>query len=149
MENRKIIFRIKDLNHAIVRYSYENGVKRETLPTPAQMQIIHYICSKKGSKVYQRDIGLALNLRRATLSEILKTMERNQLISRIPDKTDTRIKEIILSENTKEKFNAVKQNLDKTEKTLLKDIDQKDLETFLKVISKMQENLKNERMDIC
>ncbi len=149
MENKKVIFQIKDLNHTIMRYSYENGVKKETLPTPAQMQIIHYICSKKGNKVYQRDIGFALNLRRATLSEILKTMERNKLISRVPDKTDTRIKQIILSENTKEKFNAVKQTLDETEKALLKNINKKDLEIFLKVISQMQENLKEERMDIC
>ena len=149
MENKKVIFQIKDLNHTIMRYSYENGVKKETLPTPAQMQIIHYICSKKGNKVYQRDIGLALNLRRATLSEILKTMERNKLISRVPDKTDTRIKQIILSENTKEKFNAAKQTLDETEKALLKNINKKDLEIFLKVISQMQENLKEERMDIC
>ena len=105
--------------------------------------------AKKENKVYQRDIGFALNLRRATLSEILKTMERNKLISRVPDKTDTRIKQIILSENTKEKFNAVKQTLDETEKALLKNINKKDLEIFLKVISQMQENLKEERMDIC
>ena len=41
MENKKVIFQIKDLNHTIMRYSCENGVKKETLPTPAQMQIIH------------------------------------------------------------------------------------------------------------
>ena len=39
--------------------------------------------------------------------------------------------------------------LDETEKALLKNINKKDLEIFLKVISQMQENLKEERMDIC
>ena len=149
MENKKAIYQIKDLNHSIMRYCCEIGASKENMPTPAQMQILHYIGSKKDKKVYQRDIALALGLRRATLSEILKTMERNKLISRVPDKTDTRIKQIILSENTKEKFNAVKQTLDETEKALLKNINKKDLEIFLKVISQMQENLKEERMDIC
>ena len=96
----------------------------------------------------KRDIALALGLRRATLSEILKTMERNKLISRIPDKTDTRIKEIIISENAKQKFSDVKSTLNKAEKTIIKNIKPKDLETFFLVIKKMEENLKNERMKI-
>ena len=33
------------------------------------MQILHYIISRQKEKVYQKDIGIALNLRRATLSE--------------------------------------------------------------------------------
>lgn len=148
MENKKAIYQIKDLNHSIMRYCCEIGASKENMPTPAQMQILHYISSKKDKKVYQRDIALALGLRRATLSEILKTMERNKLISRIPDKTDTRIKEIIISENAKQKFSDVKSTLNKAEKTIIKNIKPKDLETFFLVIKKMEENLKNERMKI-
>ena len=148
MENKKAIYQIKDLNHSIMRYCCEIGASKENMPTPAQMQILHYIGSKKDKKVYQRDIALALGLRRATLSEILKTMERNKLISRIPDKTDTRIKEIIISENAKQKFSDVKSTLNKAEKTIIKNIKPKDLETFFLVIKKMEENLKNERMKI-
>ena len=148
MENKKAIYQIKDLNHSIMRYCCEIGASKENMPTPAQMQILHYISSKKDKKVYQRDIALALGLRRATLSEILKTMERNKLISRIPDKTDTRIKEIIISENAKQKFSDVKSTLNKAEKTIIKNIKPKDLETFFLVIKKMEENLKNERMKV-
>lgn len=138
----KAIYQIKNLNHAIVRYCCQIGNDKENLPTPAQMQIIQYISSKKGQKVYQRDIAHALSLRRATLSEILKTMERNNFISRINDQNDTRIKEIIISESAKAKFKAVKETLNKTEKTLIQNIDKKDLETFFLVINQMQKNLK-------
>lgn len=148
MEKKKAIYQIKNLNHSIMRYCCEIGASKESVPTPAQMQILHYISAQKGKKVYQRDLAIALSLRRATLSEILKTMERNKLISRTPDKTDTRIKEIIISENAKQKFNAVKSTLNKAEETVTKNIDSKDLETFFLVISKMEENLKNERMNI-
>ena len=83
------------------------------------------------------------------MSEILKTMERNNLISKVSDKTDTRIKQIIISKTAKEKFKEVTTILDNAEKTITQNIDSKDLETFFQVISKMEENLKNERMNIC
>lgn len=146
---KKAIYQIKDLNHAIVRYCCVTGTIKDNPPTPAQMQILNYISSKKGKTVYQRDIAKALGLRRATLSEILKTMEKNDLISRISDQKDTRIKEIILNETAKQKFKAVKQTLDNAEKTILQDIDQNDLDIFFSVIKKMQENLNKERMKIC
>lgn len=145
----KAIYQIKNLNHTIMRYCYITGALKDNLPTPAQMQILHYIGSKKGKKVYQRDIAVSLGLRRATLSEILKTMERNKLISKVSDEKDTRIKEIILSENAKEKFEAVKKTLDATEKAAIRGINQKELEIFFKVVKKMQENLNKEGIDIC
>lgn len=144
----KAIYQIKNLNHTIMRYCCITENAKENLPTPAQMQILHYIGSK-GGKVYQRDIALSLGLRRATLSEILKTMERNKLISKVSDQYDTRIKEIILSENAKEKFEAVKKALDDTEKTAVQGISQNDLDIFYKVVKKMQENLNKERMNVC
>ena len=65
MENKKAIYQIKDLNHSIMRYCCEIGASKENMPTPAQMQILHYISTQKGKKVYQRDIAVALGLRRA------------------------------------------------------------------------------------
>lgn len=149
MDKKRVIYQIKNLNHLIIRYTCKKSLENENFPTQTQMQIIHYMCSNKGKKVYQKDIGNALNLRRATLSEVLKTMEKNELISKITDKADTRVKQIILSEKAKQKFEFVKNSFDQTENALIKDIDPKDLETFLNVINKMQENLKNERMNIC
>ncbi len=145
----KAIYQIKNLNHTIARYCCAKIDMQKNMPTPAQMQIMHYIGSKKDHKVYQRDIVKALGLRRATLSEILKTMEKNELISKVPSENDTRIKEIILSKKAKENFAIVKQKLNETEKTALQNIDKKDLEIFFKVIKQMQNNLNKERMKIC
>lgn len=148
MEKLKTIYQIKNLNHIIVRYCSSQKDLKENLPTPAQMQILDFIRKNQNNKIYQRDIGQNLGLRRATLSEILKTMEKNNLISRISDNKDTRIKEIILSDTAKEKFKQVKKLLENTEKTATQNIDEKELEIFFKVAKQIENNLK-ERMKTC
>lgn len=148
MEKLKTIYQIKNLNHIIVRYCSSQKDLKENLPTPAQMQILDFIRKNQNNKIYQRDIGQNLGLRRATLSEILKTMEKNNLISRISDNKDTRIKEIILSDTAKEKFKHVKKLLENTEKTATQNIDEKELEIFFKVAKQIENNLK-ERVKTC
>ncbi len=148
MEKLRTIYQIKNLNHIIVRYCSSQKDLKENLPTPAQMQILDFIRKNQHNKIYQRDIGQNLGLRRATLSEILKTMEKNNLISKVSDSKDTRIKEIILSDIAKEKFKQVKKFLENTEKTATKNIDEKELEIFFKVAKQIENNLK-ERVKIC
>lgn len=148
MEKERVTYQVKNLNHEIMRYMCENGVDKKDFPTPAQMQILNYIIRQKG-QVYQRDIAIDLNLRRATLSEILKTMEKNELISRFPDENDNRIKEIVLSAKAKEGFKVVEKTLTQAEAAIIKNISAADLEFFFEIIAKMQENIKNERMKIC
>ena len=149
MEKQRVTYLIKDLNHEIIRYICIADIDKQKMPTPAQMQILHFIISKQNEKIYQKDIGNALNLRRATLSEILKTMEKNNLIFRVKDKNDTRKKEIIISETAKNNFQIVKDKLNEAEKVITSGIKKEDLELFFKIINKMKENLKNERMNIC
>ena len=142
MENKRVTYLIKDLNHEIIRYICIADIDKQKMPTPAQMQILHFIISKQNEKIYQKDIGNALNLRRATLSEILKTMEKNDLIFRIKDQIDTRKKEIIISETAKNNFQIVKDKLNEAEKVITSGIKKEDLELFFKIINKMKENIK-------
>ena len=67
------------------------------LPTPTQMQIIEYILNHTSEDIYQRDLEDILNLRRATVSGVLHTMEKNNLIRRVTDNEDTRSKKILVS----------------------------------------------------
>ena len=56
--------------------------------TPTQMQIIEYILEHDGSCVYQKDLENVLKLRRATVSGVLQTMEKNDFIERVIDNKD-------------------------------------------------------------
>ena len=43
MEKLRVTYQIENLNHEIIRYICETKVEKKEFPTPAQMQILHYI----------------------------------------------------------------------------------------------------------
>ena len=138
-----IYCQIKDLEILIVRILF-NTVKLDKFrpPTITQARIMDYILEHK-EEVYQKDLEKALNLRRATVSEVLKTMEKKNLIKREKNSLDARSKKIILLENSKCSHNKIKNNIAQLEETLIENITKEELETFTVVLKKMQYNLKD------
>ena len=113
--------------------------------TTTQIQIMEYIISRPKKCALQKEFEKVLGLSRATVSSVLITMEKNGLIVRITDNTDTRTKKIVLSSNAQRVFNSSKEKIKKIENICVKDITEKDLNTFINVLSKMTKNLKEER----
>lgn len=148
MEKDKLLYKIKTLEKMIIQNFIRNSKMAEEefchlpKPTPTQMQIMEYLLDHIDKEVYQRDLEDVLNLKRATVSGVLQTMEKNQLIERVIDSKDSRTKKIILHEKTKDIFVQNKQKLDEIEKIITKDITNKDLELFARVIDRMIENIK-------
>ena len=143
MEDKNIFNSIKELEKGIVRkiMSETSHDEMYSKPSIAQMQIIKYILKNDGKIIYQRDLEEVFNLRRATISGILKTMEKNNVIIRVCDPNDARGKIVILSDDAK-KFFKEKENLFKKIETVLKkDISKEQLEIFYKVILKMRDNI--------
>ena len=145
MNDNKVLYEIKSLEKMLVRELINNSDIKDIenlLPTPTQCQIIEYILNNKNKDIYQKDLEKVLNLRRATVSGVLHTMEKNGLIKRVTDESDTRTKKIILNEKIPERFNEYSKKIKKIENNIIKDISDKDLEIFLKVISQMKESIK-------
>lgn len=148
MNNDNVLYQIKSLYEIIIRNIIRNNnnihsdlITKNHLPTPTQLQIVRYIINNKNNDIYQKDLEKILNLRRATVSGVLKTMEKNNLIKRVSSDIDSRTKKIILTDNTKKIFKNSKEQLNLLDKKLTNNIKKKDLETFLKVINTMITNL--------
>lgn len=136
-----ILDEIKELDIEILRHIVNcSGDKIGALP-PTQMRIITYIFSKK-SDVYQRDLEKDLNLRRATLSGVLNTMERNNLLYREVSDKDSRSKKIILNDRTKIIFKKKREKLLEVENILIEGIDKNDLLVFMDTLDKMKNNIR-------
>ncbi len=143
MDDKNIFNSIKELEKGIVRKIMSETSHDEMFSKPsiAQMQIIKYILKHDGKTIYQRDLEEVFNLRRATISGILKTMEKNNVIIRVCDPNDARGKIVILSDDAKKFFKEKETLFKKLETDLKKDISKEELETFYKVILKMRDNI--------
>ena len=104
------------------------------------MQIIEYIINSD-EEVLQCDLEKAIKLRRATISGVLKTMEKKNLITRVISSKDARVKKIILSDKTKKMYLESKAKLEALEELITSNISDNEINIFLEVMNKMQENL--------
>ena len=145
MEDKNFLREIKELDHLIINRLSVDYISNINRITPSQIHILEYIINNSKKEVSQKDLEKILKHSRATVSSVLFTMEKNGLIVRITDNTDNRTKKIVLSSNAQRVFNRSKEKIKKIEDICLKDITEKDLNTFINVLSKMTENLKEER----
>lgn len=136
----KILIEIKSLNCEII-----NKVNKKNTENPlglTQIKIINHLIENKIT--YQKDLEKKLGLTRATISCVLKTMEKNKIINRISNELDGRSKQIVLNEKIKNKLKGNINEIKKIDNVITKDIDDKELEIFFNVINKMKENLRRD-----
>lgn len=147
MDSSSILVQIKSLEQVIMRDFFmrviNEDVKMKRFPSPTQMRIVDYILENKDKPIYQKDLESVFNLRRATISEVLKNMEKNNIIERSISNFDSRTKEIKLSKETKKIFCDNKKKFLELEKIITRNISDDELQIFSNVISKMKENIRN------
>ena len=147
-----ILKKIKDLDICMIRKMSElkncTGHDHSNVPNPTQIKIFSYLIENKDRDVFQRDLEEVLNLRRATISNILKKMEANEYIVRETDKKDLRSKKIILTDLAIKRYQKGLNHLRDIEKIATKDIEKKDLEIFNDIIDKMIFNIENYNGDM-
>lgn len=135
---------LKKLNILIGRKVLKETKKKGYSISDVQIKILNYLYDCSDKKIYQRDIEKEFQIRRSTVSGILRTMEKNQFIIRVDSDSDARMKQIIINDNVKDKLKEIRKEIFLFEKNLINNIDEEDLKTFLKVIHQMQKNI--ERM---
>ena len=140
---KNIYCQLKDLEISIVRMLFNESKEKLRPPTITQARIMEFILKNKNNSIYQKDLEKELNLRRATVSEVLTTMEKKKIIKRIQNPYDARSKQIILQEKNLEKQQEIKNKLIDLENILIKDISKEELLTFSLVLQKMKKNIEN------
>lgn len=143
MKLDNVLFEIKDLEQSIFRfiYSYFKMDDSYKKPMPTQMQIIVYILKHSDKEIYQKDLENVLNLRRATVSGVLSTMEKYNLITRVVDENDTRTKKIIINPEMKDGFKEYLKDIMKIESILTRNISKEEMDIFIKVVRQMKKNV--------
>ena len=139
MEIGKIINRI---SNRLQRFSPDTQNKLGI--GQAQANILRFLLLETAKRsIYQVDIEKEFGLRPPTVTETLKSLEKKDLIRRIPDENDGRKKKIIITEKTLSMDNGVKCQVEKSEKVLLQGITKEEQEQFMKIAGKMLHNLES------
>ncbi len=144
MNDKNISLEIKKIDSLIVRKIISYNKNSINQLSPAQIVIIKYLIKNKNNIVYQKDIEKKLGLRKSTISGILSTMIKNNIITRTESANDLRSKEIKLTDKGLELDKKMNKKAIEFEKLLQSNIDPKDLEIFYKVTNQIQKNLEGE-----
>lgn len=140
MKERKILFEIKMLDNMIDR-KICGSVEKNNL-THTQTRVLKFLYDNRDRKVYQTTLEKEVDVRRSTISGVLDTMEKNNLIIRKNSSDDARKKEIALTLVSLNKHKEIAQKIANFERDLLRGITKEEVDTFIEVIDKLKGNLK-------
>lgn len=142
MKENSVLYQIKVLDKMVIReFIKKKNCEISFLPTPTQMLILEYIFDHCNENIYQKDLEKVLNLRRATVSGVLQTMEKHDLIERVFDKNDARSKRIIIKKCTREMFEKRGKKFFDLEEKITQGLTSSELKEFFQIINKMQDNI--------
>ena len=106
--------------------------------------IIGYLSDHKGESIFQRDLEREFNVRRSTMSKVLSQLESKDYIARLDDKSDRRLKKIVLTQRAEQLSSKIKLQRLRLEEILRGSIEQEELNSFCKTCEKIKQNLLKE-----
>lgn len=106
----------------------------------SQGRTLHFLLAQTDD-IFQKDIEEEYSIRPSTATELLKQMEKNNLIVRKPAAYDNRLKKIVVTDKALTYKKQVVEDLTKLEETLTRDIPEEKMDIFFEVIEKMMDNL--------
>ncbi len=112
--------------------------------TGMQGWVIGYIYDHRDTAIFQRDLESVFSVRRSTMTNMLKLLEKNGFITRESVEHDARLKKILLTPKAILNHEHVIANLKTIEEKICEGLTQQEIETFLRIIRKIERNLNSE-----
>ena len=148
MNSKLLSEEIKKINNLIIRKLVLISKKELNISLSAvQIMILKYLYLNIDDNINQRDIEEFVQIRKSTLSGILDTMEKSNLIVRINSRDDKRVKIIKLTDNGIQINKKLSIIANEFEKDISHNISSEELNNFYNVIEKINNNLKGVNYD--
>lgn len=136
---------IKTLSNLLVReFQYQMMIKGVDRLTAANFWILSYLYHNSDKTIYQRDVEREFSIARSTVTQLVKLMEKKELIERSDDKSDGRLKSLKLTEKGRQLHKIAYEGMIRSEERLCENISRQELEAFISTAEKMKRNLKCE-----
>lgn len=143
--NIDIIDEIKSLHtHMIRKLFCSVKIGKCSRPKPLQIAILAFLIENKDEVIYQKDLENEFQISKAAISDVLNTMENNNMLKKVQEENDARKKRILLTDESYENYKNMESEKQEAIDSILKDISKEDLEKFIEVAEKLKENMKKE-----
>ena len=124
------------MNRMIDRNVYKYGI------TCVQGKIIGYIYNESPKRdIFQKDIEQEFQIRRSSVTSVLKLLEKKKFIKRIPYNEDGRLKKIVLTQEGVEVHMAAFKAILEIENSITKVLTPEEIDIFFDAIKRLNKSI--------
>lgn len=138
-------FHVKEISHLMDRAmflrSMEQGADKVTA---SHGWMISYLYHHDDREIYQKTMELEFHMPKSTVTSILQAMEKSGYITREGVAHDARLKKILLTDAGKRFYRSTEEFMKEIEQAMRNGISEEELSVFMKVVARMEENLKSD-----
>lgn len=109
--------------------------------TISQLATIGFLFYQEEREVYQRDLEGFFKLRRSTVSSLLNTLEKKDILRRVPVPHDARLKRLVLTPKGLDVGLRVQKQFLFLNHLLIQGLTPEEQETFARILEKVENNL--------
>ena len=133
---------VRMLNHQLKRNQKPEEAVEDDELTPMQRHILNYILLEALHRdIYQKNLEEEFQVRKSTVSGILKLIEKNGFIYRESVKEDARLKRILPTKKAEALRPSILEHIHETEIRMTEGVSEQDLFLCKKVLYQMCQNL--------
>lgn len=142
MDKRHIGYAVKSLSRRIDQLM-ENipEIRDNKNLTGVQVWMLNFLFRNEGKDIFQRDVEAEFNIRRSSVTEIMKQMEKSGLITREPVAYDARLKKIVLTEYAEVIRRQLQAQIERTEEVMTRGFSPEEIDAFFSFIARFKQNL--------
>ena len=133
--------KVRIVHNNIDKYFHTSWEKAGVEPTRMQCATLHYLRAHEGEDVFQKDLEAAFAISGATATKILKVMEKDGLICRIPMEKDARLKKLQMTEKGIQFNDVARANVVRLEEGMTKGFTEEEITIFREYIDRLTQNI--------
>ncbi len=139
--NENIGNKVRIVHNNIDKYFHSSWKKAGIEPTRMQCATLHYLKHHAQQDVFQKDLEAAFNISGATATNILKIMEKDGLIVRVPMEKDARLKKLQMTEKGMQYNEVALANVHRLEEGMIKGFSEEELTIFRDYLDRLTQNI--------
>ena len=139
---RHIGYEIKALSNLMRRKMWEQAGRPDCDEfTEMQGMLLGFLCRNRDQEIFQKTLEEVFSIRRSTASPLLKNMEAEGLIVRLPVSRDARLKRVMVTPKAEALNQQAAIRIQHVEAALTRGLTQAELEQFMATAEKLKHNL--------